>query len=131
MGFCEAQPHDPLKALQIWREIPPATVVGSHRPTMTILPELTDLFSRLAFHLNDTPSSQRNVAQGGEDALDLSISELNRSLNLSDDSRVPVLDTVLSLMCFKAPEVGLSQKLGLLGVNFSIQASNLCCLLGF
>ncbi|KAF3439602.1 hypothetical protein FNV43_RR17880 [Rhamnella rubrinervis] len=72
---------------------------------MTILPEITDLFVRLASHLNDTSSSHRNGVQEGEEALDLSISKLNRSLNLNDNSRVRVLDTALSLMCFKAPEV--------------------------
>lgn len=86
---------------------------------MTILPEITDLFVRLASHLNDASSSHRNGAQEGEEALDLSISKLNMSLNLNDNSRVRVLDTALSLMCFKAPEVGLS-KLGLLGVACSI-----------
>ncbi|XP_050376284.1 uncharacterized protein LOC126793721 [Argentina anserina] len=72
---------------------------------MTSVPELTDLFARLASHLNDTSSPHR-TSQNSEDeaALDLSISNLTQSLN-PGDSRVRVLDTVLSLMCFKAPQV--------------------------
>lgn len=74
--------------------------------TMTSMPELTDLFARLASHLNDTSLPHHTTKQvQNEAALDLSISELNHSLNLNDNSRVRVLDTVLSLMCFKAPQV--------------------------
>ncbi|KAM1587268.1 hypothetical protein ACFX1X_026788 [Malus domestica] len=76
---------------------------------MTTLPEITDLFARLAIHLkipNDTSFPPRTSKEDLDDAaLDLSISELNQSLNPNGDSRVRVLDTVLSLMCFKAPQV--------------------------
>ncbi|KAB2619711.1 hypothetical protein D8674_015580 [Pyrus ussuriensis x Pyrus communis] len=76
---------------------------------MTTLTEITDLFARLAVHLkipNDTSFPPRASKEDLDDAaLDLSISELNQSLNPNGDSRVRVLDTVLSLMCFKAPKV--------------------------
>ncbi|XP_004288942.1 PREDICTED: uncharacterized protein LOC101299132 [Fragaria vesca subsp. vesca] len=73
---------------------------------MTSVPELTDLFTRLATHLNDTSLPHRTSQdQQAESALGLSISNLNQSLNLGGNSRVRVLDTVLSLMCFKAPQV--------------------------
>ncbi|PRQ46839.1 hypothetical protein RchiOBHm_Chr2g0093321 [Rosa chinensis] len=73
---------------------------------MTTVRELTDLFARLASHLNDTSLPHRTTQEEQDEAaLDLSISNLNQSLNLSDNSRVRVLDAVLSLMCFKAPQV--------------------------
>ncbi|XP_007012843.2 PREDICTED: uncharacterized protein LOC18588400 isoform X1 [Theobroma cacao] len=64
---------------------------------------ITDLFARLAFHLQ-LPISER---ENEEEALNLAISKLNQSLNLNEnhDSRVRVMDTALSLMCFKAPQV--------------------------
>ena len=68
---------------------------------MTTVPELTDLFAKLASHLKTL-----NQDHEEDEALSLSISKLNQSLNLSnEDSRVRVLDTALSLMCFKAPQV--------------------------
>lgn len=85
---------------------------------MTTSTEITDLFARLAVHLkipNDTSFPPRTSKEDLDDAaLDLSISELNQSLNPNGDSRVRVLDTVLSLMCFKAPKVRSSLKLGVL-----------------
>lgn len=75
---------------------------------MTTVPELTDLFSKLASHLKTL--SQGHKEEEEEEALSLSISKLNQSLNLNnDDSRVRVLDTALSLMCFKAPQVSSNQ----------------------
>ncbi|KAK9275328.1 hypothetical protein L1049_022592 [Liquidambar formosana] len=66
---------------------------------MITVPEITDLLARLASHL-------QTLAPHEEEACDLAISKLNRSLNLSEeDSRVRVLSTALSLMCFKAPQV--------------------------
>lgn len=102
--------------LQFGAKSPIAIGSGSRSPspTMTILLEITDLFARLASHSNDSLACHHNLIQEGEEALDRSISKLSQSLNLSDNSRVGVLDTVLSLMCFKAPEVG-SFKLGLFG----------------
>lgn len=93
---------------------------------MTSMPELTDLFARLASHLNDTSLSHHTTKEvQDEAALDLSISALNQSMNLND-SRVRVLDTVLSLMCFKAPQVS-SLKLLIFGQqNCSFRVSYLC-----
>ena len=81
---------------------------------MTTLPEIIDLFSRLASHLqtlNSTSSIHGQDGDGEDEAIDLSISKLNHSLNLCDDSRVRVLDTALSLMCFEAPKVGPPSKI--------------------
>ncbi|KAJ4957973.1 hypothetical protein NE237_025084 [Protea cynaroides] len=62
--------------------------------------EIIDLFAKLARHLqSELPSA------GNEEACDSAICSLNQSLNLDDKSRVRVLDTALSLMCFKAPQV--------------------------
>ncbi|XVF35017.1 hypothetical protein REPUB_Repub18cG0108800 [Reevesia pubescens] len=70
---------------------------------MATPPSITDLFAQLASHLQ-LPISER---ENEEEFLNLSISKLNQSLNLNDNpnSRVRVLDTALSLMCFKAPQV--------------------------
>ncbi|GMH04076.1 hypothetical protein Nepgr_005915 [Nepenthes gracilis] len=68
---------------------------------MSRLSEITDLFARLALHLQ-TPS--RTISD--EESVHQSISDLNHSLNHEEDARsVRVLDTALSLMCFKAPQV--------------------------
>ncbi|KAI9192442.1 hypothetical protein LWI28_022967 [Acer negundo] len=75
---------------------------------MITLQEIIDLFSRLASHLqtlNRTSSIQGQEGDDEDEAINLSISKLNHSLNLCDDSRVRVLDTALSLMCFEAPKV--------------------------
>ncbi|GFY98449.1 hypothetical protein Acr_12g0009900 [Actinidia rufa] len=69
---------------------------------MSRLPEITDLFARLASNLETLNPTATNEDQ---EAIDLSISHLNQSLNLEDSSRVRVLDTALSLMCFRAPQV--------------------------
>ncbi|RWR78073.1 putative Acyl-CoA synthetase family member 4 [Cinnamomum micranthum f. kanehirae] len=94
----------------------------------TELSEITDLFTRLAFHLQLQRNSSRNQpplhideeedlhidVDEEEAALALAISSLNKSLNFnttspssssSSSSRVRVLDTALSLMCFKAPDL--------------------------
>lgn len=84
--------------------------------TMTTLAEITDLFARLASRLkslNDTSFSPHTAKEElYEAALDVSISKLNQPLNPNGNARVRVLDTVLSLMCFKAPQVS-SPKLGI------------------
>ena len=72
---------------------------------MSRLPEITDLFARLASNLETLNPTATNEDQ---EAIDLSISHLNQSLNLEDSSRVRVLDTALSLMCFRAPQVSQS-----------------------
>ncbi|KAH0970709.1 hypothetical protein GBA52_022865 [Prunus armeniaca] len=96
-----ANPHD--------RRFWPQSQSPSPQFTMTTLPEITDLFARLASRLkslNDTSFSPHTAKEElDEAALDLSISKLNQSLNPNGNSRVRVLDTVLSLMCFKAPQV--------------------------
>ncbi|XP_022732675.1 uncharacterized protein LOC111286759 isoform X1 [Durio zibethinus] len=70
---------------------------------MATPPSITDLFAQLASHLQ-LPIRER---ENEEEVLTLSISKLNQSLNLNENpnSRVRVLDTALSLMCFKAPQV--------------------------
>ncbi|KAL8160856.1 hypothetical protein V2J09_012345 [Rumex salicifolius] len=73
---------------------------------MSELQKITELISRLALQLH-TPNSSPAFE---ERSIDLSISDLNGKLNpnteaSSSSSRVRVLDTVLSLMCFKAPQV--------------------------
>ncbi|RVX05532.1 hypothetical protein CK203_013674 [Vitis vinifera] len=71
---------------------------------MSRLPEITDLFARLASNLKTLYPTDKNE-DCFEGASDPSISELNRSLNLDDEgSSVRVLDAALSLMCFKAPQ---------------------------
>ncbi|VVA10359.1 PREDICTED: ZEAMMB73_Zm00001d045353 [Prunus dulcis] len=96
-----ANPHD--------RRFWPQSQSPSPQFTMTTLPEITDLFARLASRLkslNDTSFSPHTAKEElDEAALDLSISKLNHSLNPNGNSTVRVLDTVLSLMCFKAPQV--------------------------
>ncbi|KAJ4831117.1 hypothetical protein Tsubulata_010633 [Turnera subulata] len=77
---------------------------------MSRLPEITGLFADLALHLrtigNTSPvNHQHHQPERENPSLDLSISKLAQSLNLTDNSRVRVLDTALSLMCFKAPQV--------------------------
>lgn len=103
-----ANPHD--------RRFWPQSQSPSPQFIMTTLPEITDLFARLASRLkslNVTSFSPHTAKEElDEAALDLSISKLNQSLNPNGNSRVRVLDTVLSLMCFKAPQVS-SFKLGI------------------
>ncbi|KAJ0030730.1 hypothetical protein Pint_13389 [Pistacia integerrima] len=70
---------------------------------MTTLPEIVDLFSRLTSHLQTL--NQNEEEEEEESSINLSISKLNKSLNISQNSRVRVLDAALSLMCFGAPKV--------------------------
>ncbi|KAH7572142.1 hypothetical protein JRO89_XS04G0210600 [Xanthoceras sorbifolium] len=77
---------------------------------MTMLPDIIDLFSRLASHLQPLNCTspihcQEEEEEEDDEAINLSISKLNHSLNLCDNSGVRVLDTALSLMCFEAPTV--------------------------
>ncbi|KAL0410508.1 UNVERIFIED_CONTAM: hypothetical protein Slati_3640500 [Sesamum latifolium] len=65
---------------------------------MSRFAEISSLFAALASNLQtQDPMATNDV--------DLSISDLNRSLNLSEAPRVRILDTALSLMCFTAPKV--------------------------
>ncbi|XWS26699.1 hypothetical protein CRYUN_Cryun26dG0052700 [Craigia yunnanensis] len=66
-------------------------------------PSITDLFAQLACHLQLPIMERENEVE----VINASISKLNQSLNLNENpnSRVRVLDTALSLMCFKAPQV--------------------------
>ncbi|XP_052199505.1 uncharacterized protein LOC127806323 [Diospyros lotus] len=69
---------------------------------MSKLPEINDLFARLAVNLQTLDPTAENENQ---EPLDGMISNLNQSLNLPEGSRARVLDTALSLMCFRAPQV--------------------------
>ncbi|KAH9762941.1 Acyl-CoA synthetase family protein [Citrus sinensis] len=70
---------------------------------MATLPEITDLFSRLARTLNSIEDVDDDEEE--KKSINLSISKLNKSLNLTEDYRVPILEAALSLMCFKSPKV--------------------------
>ncbi|KAL3627044.1 hypothetical protein CASFOL_028407 [Castilleja foliolosa] len=65
---------------------------------MLRFPEISSHFAVLASNLQALDPTAANE-------FDLSISNLNRSLNLSEAPRVHILDTALSLMCFTAPQV--------------------------
>ncbi|KAL8456541.1 hypothetical protein ACS0TY_033837 [Phlomoides rotata] len=65
---------------------------------MSTFPEIHSLFAALASNLRAQDPTVRNE-------VDLSISNLNRTLNLNEPPRVCILDTALSLMCFTAPQV--------------------------
>ncbi|KAL2501328.1 hypothetical protein Fot_35176 [Forsythia ovata] len=68
---------------------------------MLNLPEISSLFASMASALQNL-----NPTDGNEyPNLALSISNLNRSLNLSETPGVRVLDAALSLMCFTGPQV--------------------------
>ncbi|KAI3524728.1 hypothetical protein L1887_03391 [Cichorium endivia] len=68
---------------------------------MSNLLELTGLFLRLASQ-NQTGNAGTSNADQSDDVL---VAAVNQSLNLNEQSRVTVLDTALSLMCFTAPQV--------------------------
>ncbi|XP_039032684.1 uncharacterized protein LOC120167860 isoform X2 [Hibiscus syriacus] len=70
---------------------------------MGTLPSITELFGQLASHLQLSTSERENE----EETLKVSISKLNQSLNLNENTNfeLRVLNTALSLMCFKAPQV--------------------------
>ncbi|KVH93962.1 hypothetical protein Ccrd_003978 [Cynara cardunculus var. scolymus] len=68
---------------------------------MSNLPELIGLFARLASQIEIENSETSNSDQPD----DVLVAALNQSLNLRESSRVRVLDTALSLMCFTAPQV--------------------------
>ncbi|KAG2718177.1 hypothetical protein I3760_03G207800 [Carya illinoinensis] len=88
---------------------------------MTTVPEVTDLIARLALHLKAL--NEEDV----EETLGCSISLFNKSLNLDEDSRVSVLDTALSLMCFKAPQVFNSMLEYLVQTIVTVLSSSISC----
>ncbi|CAA3015772.1 Hypothetical predicted protein [Olea europaea subsp. europaea] len=68
---------------------------------MSSFPELSSLFATMASSLQNL-----DAMNGNDDPnLALSISNLNRSLNLSETPGVRVLDAALSLMCYTGPQV--------------------------
>ncbi|KAL6331164.1 hypothetical protein AAG906_009592 [Vitis piasezkii] len=94
---------------------------------MSRLPEITDLFARLASNLKTLYPTDKNE-DCLEGASDPSISELNRSLNLDDEgSSVRVLDAALSLMCFKAPQVFESRVEYLVKTIVAVISSSISC----
>ncbi|KAF5200229.1 acyl-CoA synthetase family protein, partial [Thalictrum thalictroides] len=90
---------------------------------MNSLSQITALFAQLASHLQTGPSSTNPP-----NPLFSSISSLNQSLNLNEDqSRVTVLNKVLSLMCFKAPEVYDNQIKCLVETIVTVLSSSISC----
>ncbi|KAJ6816535.1 uncharacterized protein M6B38_414535 [Iris pallida] len=71
---------------------------------MAILPELTCLFTKLAFNLRRSNASDVDVDDSANGGTSVAISSLAESLN-AVTPRVRVLDAALSLMCFQTPEV--------------------------
>ncbi|KAK1377748.1 putative Acyl-CoA synthetase family member 4 [Heracleum sosnowskyi] len=68
---------------------------------MSAIQEITNLFASLALNLN----ASNQVSESVDNSIDLSITKFNQSLNFNQHSRVRVLDTALSLMCFTSPQV--------------------------
>uniref|UniRef100_M1AL38 Uncharacterized protein n=1 Tax=Solanum tuberosum TaxID=4113 RepID=M1AL38_SOLTU len=69
---------------------------------MSTVPEIRSLFVSLASELKSISPATGNEAPN----MDLSITNLNRSLNLAETiSRVRVLDTALSALCFTSSQV--------------------------
>ncbi|KAI3714570.1 hypothetical protein L6452_21526 [Arctium lappa] len=68
---------------------------------MSNSPELTGLFARLASQID----IRKHETSDSDQPDDVLVAALNQSLNLSESSRVRVLNTALSLMCFTAPQV--------------------------
>lgn len=67
-------------------------------------PEITCLFSLLASQI-EAGDTELNKNNNQSEEIDVLITSLNQSLNLGEISRVRVLDTALSLMCFTPPQV--------------------------
>lgn len=93
-----------------------------------ILTEITDLFAQLALNLKTLDPTVNN------EAVNLYVSDLNTSLNLgeledesSSGSRVRVLDTALSLMCFKAPQVYDTVITYLVNTLVTVLSSSIAC----
>ncbi|XP_047312713.1 uncharacterized protein LOC124916020 [Impatiens glandulifera] len=86
--------------------------------------EITDLFSRLATDLELLNLPEINDRQ---QSLDLSISKINQSLNLIDHSHNTVLDTLLSLMCYTAPQVFESTIEYLVNTIVAVLSSSVAC----
>ncbi|EEF48064.1 conserved hypothetical protein [Ricinus communis] len=92
---------------------------------MATLEEITDLFSKLAFHLQTL--SHASSPKDSNSFIDLSISKLNQSLNIIDNTQTRVLDTALSLMCFRAPQVFDSTIEYLVKTIVSVLSSSIRC----
>ncbi|XP_012076924.1 uncharacterized protein LOC105637876 isoform X1 [Jatropha curcas] len=98
---------------------------------MASFPEIADLFSKLALHLGN-PTHSSPIGNREEEysySIDISISKLNQSLNLADNAGVRVLDTALSLMCFKAPQVFDSEIQYLVNTIVGVLSSSISCTL--
>lgn len=67
-------------------------------------PEITCLFSLLASQI-EAGDTELNKNNNQSEEIDVLITSLNQSLNLGEISRVRVLDTALSLMCFTPSQV--------------------------
>ena len=72
-------------------------------PPMSTFPEIIGLFARFASQI-EIGNRETSDSDQPEDVL---VAALNQSLNLRESSRVRVLDTALSLMCFTAPQVSI------------------------
>ncbi|KAK8697012.1 hypothetical protein V6N13_113176 [Hibiscus sabdariffa] len=104
----------------------PATVSAVDcRKIMGTPPSITELFAQLASHLQLSISERENE----EETLNLSISKFNQSLNLNENpnSELRVLNTALSLMCFKAPQVFDSMVEYLVRTIISVLSSSVTC----
>ncbi|KAF8036356.1 hypothetical protein BT93_C2158 [Corymbia citriodora subsp. variegata] len=121
MGPSQSPWNYSFKALIFWRETPQSRSLSrslSLAMNGSSLQEITSLFASLASRLETLNLNSAIGDEGdGEDverSLDAAISKLNRSLNLrggggggegDEDPAVRFLDTALSLMCLKAPQV--------------------------
>ncbi|KAI9392848.1 hypothetical protein POPTR_006G144600v4 [Populus trichocarpa] len=100
------------------------------RTTSPTSPEIMELFSKLAFELqtltHNSPINQEQQQQEFNDSsIDPSISKL--TLSLTHNPGVRVLDTALSLMCFKAPQVLDSVVEYSVKTIVSVLSSSICC----
>lgn len=100
------------------------------RTTSPTSPEIMELFSKLAFDLqtltHNSPINQEQQQQEFNDSsIDPSISKL--ALSLTHNPGVRVLDTALSLMCFKAPQVLDSVVEYSVKTIVSVLSSSICC----
>ncbi|KAK8654709.1 hypothetical protein V6N13_107312 [Hibiscus sabdariffa] len=104
---------------------PAAVSAVDCRKVMGTPPSITELFAQLASHLQLSISERESE----EETLNLSISKFNQSLNLNENpnSELRVLNTALSLMCFKAPQVFDSMVEYLVRTIISVLSSSVTC----
>ncbi|CAK9134960.1 unnamed protein product [Ilex paraguariensis] len=93
---------------------------------MSKLTEITNLFASLASNLETLDETATSESQSTD--LSISISNLTQSLNLTPTSRVKVLDTALSLMCFTAPQVLNSMNEDLVKTIITALSSSIGCM---